>query len=124
MAEPTTEDSQAPPEGAVDVQEAALPEAEAAVVPTGGGQIEVLLDTPLSIEVRLGQVEARARDLLRLGAGSVLQLDKQVGEPLELYLRGHRFATGQLVVVGERLGVRINEIVPADPIEQADDEPA
>jgi len=117
MAEDTPDETQTQTAEAseVEVQEPQLPEAEANVAPMAGGQIDVLLDTPLLIEVRLGKVEAKARDLLRLGSGSVLQLDKQVGEPLELYLRGKPFATGQLVVVGERLAVRITEIVqPAE----------
>ena len=125
MADTTTEDAQAqgPEADGVDVQEAELPQAEAGIAPAAGGHIGVLLDTTLSIDVRLGEVETRARELLCLGAGSVLQLDKRVGEPLELYLRGKRFATGELVVVGERLGVRIKEIVSAEPAPQAAEEP-
>lgn len=105
--------------GAVEVQEAELPEAGGAGATAGSGQIDMLLDTTLSVEVQLGQVQTQVRELLQLGPGSVLTLDKQVGEPVELFLRGVRFATGQLVVVGDRLGVRIREIISANPAAEA-----
>jgi len=113
-------EAQASSADAVEVQEADLPEAPAGTVPAATGQIEILLDTTLSIEVHLGQIQTQARELLHLGPGSVLQLDKQVGEPVELFLRGARFATGQLVVVGERLGVRVKEVLSSQPPAKAD----
>ena len=99
-------------DGAVEVREAELPQTGAGAASPAGGQIDMLLDTTLSVEVQLGQVQTPARELLSLGPGSVLRLDKEAGEPVELLLRGVRFATGQLVVVGDRLGVRIKEIIP------------
>ncbi len=107
----TAEQAEAGQEASVEVQEAALPEAADTGAKGGGGQIDVLLETKVPVTVRLGQVELQVRDLLQLGPGSVLQLDKQVGEPADLFLRGVRFATGTLVVVADRLGVRINEIL-------------
>jgi flagellar motor switch protein FliN/FliY len=58
-----------------------------------------------------------ARDLLQLGPGAVVTLDRQVGEPVDLILNGVRFATGHLVVVGDQLGIRIKDILasPAPP---------
>ncbi|KPK86759.1 MAG: hypothetical protein AMJ81_00400 [Phycisphaerae bacterium SM23_33] len=111
-AKTANEPAEAPAQaaGAVEVQEAELPEASGAGAAAGSGQIDILLDTTLSVEVQLGQVQTQVRELLQLGSGSVLTLDKQVGEPVELFLRGTRFATGQLVVVGDRLGVKIREI--------------
>lgn len=98
-------------EDGVAVQEVELPEADDTAVGAASGKIDILLDATLSVEVHLGRVEAQVRELLRLGPGSVLRLDKQVGEPMDLYLRGVRFATGRLVVVGDRLGVTIKEII-------------
>ncbi len=60
---------------------------------------------------RLGEAEIQIRELLQMGPGSVLKLDRQTGEPVDLYMRGTRFATGYLVVVGEQLGVRVKEIL-------------
>ena len=121
MAETEAADSQ--PEvpasdATVEVQEAELPEVPDVKSARAGGQIDVLLDSTLPVEAHLGQVEAQVRELLHLGPGSVLKLDKEVGEPIDLFLRGVRFATGQLVVVGDRLGVKIREVIPPEPAEE------
>lgn len=93
------------------VQEADLPEVADACQSPGGGQIDILLDSPMSVTVCLGKARPAVRELLEMGPGSVLKLDRQVGEPIDLFLRGVRFATGHLVVVGDHLGVRIKEIL-------------
>ena len=77
------------------------------------GQIDILLDTTMDVSVRLASVELPLRRLLQLANGSVISLNKPVGEPVDLLLRGVKFATGQLVVVGDQLGIRIKEIVAA-----------
>jgi flagellar motor switch protein FliN/FliY len=108
----------APPAGqdqAVEVRQVELPEAADSPARGGAGQIDILLEATVPVTARLGQVEVQLKRLLQLGPGSVLQLDKQVGEPVELFLRGSRFATGQLVVVGDRLGVRIKEVLAPAP---------
>ncbi len=102
-------------EDTVQVQEAQLPEATDQPTGEAGGQIDILLETAMSVSVRLGEVDLRVRELLQLTPGSVLKLNKQVGEPVELFLHGTQFANGQLVVVGERLGVRIKEILSSGP---------
>ncbi len=101
-------------QSAPQVQEADLPEAQDARQASGGGQIDILLDSPMSVTVRLGQARPAVRELLEMGPGSVLKLDRQVGEPIDLYMRGVRFATGHLVVVDDHLGVRIKEILDTD----------
>lgn len=97
---------------AVDVHEAQLPQVTDSGIKSSGGQIDILLDTTMTISACMGNAEMQIRDLLQLGPGSVLKLDRQVGEPVDLFLRGVKFATGQLVVVmGDRLGVKIKEII-------------
>lgn len=96
---------------AVEVHEAELPEAAEGASKTGAGQIDLLLETTVPITVHLGQGEMTVGELLKMGPGSVVLLDKQAGQPVDLFLRGARFATGHLVVVGEQLGVRIKEIL-------------
>jgi flagellar motor switch protein FliN/FliY len=91
-------------------------EAELAEVPDSGatapaGQIEILLDTTVEVTAVLGTVRLAVRDLLQRGPGAVIQLQREAGEPVDLLLNGIRFATGHLVVVGDRLGVRIKEIL-------------
>lgn len=115
MTETQTEDLQQQTDEAVDdsvgVQEAQFPEASDPSIADGNGQIDILLDTTMPVQVQLAQTDLRVRELLQLSVGSVLKLDKRVGEPIDIFLRGVRFATGQLVVVEDNLGVRINKIL-------------
>lgn len=97
----------------VEVQEPAFPQAVDSGVKGAPGQVDILLDTTVAVEVRLAEVNVQVRDLLQLTGGSVVRLEKQAGEPVDLYMRGIKFATGHLVIVGEQLGVRIKEILPA-----------
>jgi len=76
-----------------------------------GGSIDLLLDVNIAVTVAIGQTEIPVRRLLRLGPGSVLELDKSIGEPADLYLRDTRFATGSVVVVDGRFAVRIQQIL-------------
>jgi flagellar motor switch protein FliN/FliY len=105
-----------------EVYDAELPEAIEAVSKARGGQIDVLLDTSMPVEVSLGSVELEVRELLQISPGSVITLDKQAGEPLDLYLKGIRFATAELVIADEKLGVRIREILPRRKSDQVDAE--
>ena len=76
-----------------------------------GGSIDLLLDMNIAVTVAIGQTEIPVRRLLRLGPGSVLELDKSIGEPADLYLRDTRFATGSVVVVDGRFAVKIQQIL-------------
>lgn len=98
-------------EDETEVQAVDLPDANETAVPATGGQIDILLDTTMPIEIRLGDVELEVRELLKLAPGSIITLEKRVGEPLDLYIKGIKFATGELVVAGDQLGVRIQEIL-------------
>jgi flagellar motor switch protein FliN/FliY len=95
----------------VEVHDAQFPEANDAGAAPGNGQIDMLLDAAMPVTVRLGEVEMLVRELLQLNQGQVITLTKRVGEPVDLYLRDRQFATGDLVVVGDRIGVRIREIL-------------
>ena len=117
MTETQTEDPQQQIDQAsgdsVDVQEAQFPEVDdqSVVEGEGSGQIDILLDTLMPVHVQLAQTDLCVRELLQLSVGSVLKLDKRVGEPVDVFLRGVRFATGQLVVIEDRLGVRLSKIL-------------
>jgi flagellar motor switch protein FliN/FliY len=76
-----------------------------------GGSIDILLDMSIPITVTVGQTEIPVQRLLRLGPGSVLKLDKSIDEPVDLYLRNTRFATGSVVVVDGRFAVKIKQIL-------------
>jgi flagellar motor switch protein FliN/FliY len=108
--EPVEPETATPP-AAVEVQEARLPEAVDTGARVPQGQFDILMDTTVEITAILGDARMPARDLLQLGPGAVVKLEKQAGEPVDLILNGVRFARGTLVVVGDRLGIRIREIL-------------
>jgi len=113
-AQPQTATAEPPPASAADsvqVQSVELPELEEHDVAAGTGQIDILLESAMPVSVRVGELEVQIKQLLQMGPGSILTLTKQLGDPVDLYLRGIRFATGYLVVVGNQVGVRIKEIL-------------
>lgn len=75
------------------------------------GRLDSLLDVPLQLTVELGGTRLPLQRILALGAGSVVELDKPAGEPLDVLLNGRLVARGEAVVVGDRFGVRITDIV-------------
>lgn len=79
--------------------------------------LDLLLDVPVSLTVELGSSQLPMRDALQLSVGSVLQLDKPASAPVEVFVNRKLIARGEVVVVEDRLGVRITEIVgsPVNP---------
>ncbi|MDA8088469.1 MAG: flagellar motor switch protein FliN [Nitrospiraceae bacterium] len=78
--------------------------------------IDFLLDIPLEVTVELGNTRMLIRDLLQLGQGSVVELDKLAGEPLEVLVNGKLVARGEVVVINEKFGVRLTDII--SPVER------
>jgi flagellar motor switch protein FliN/FliY len=78
-----------------------------------GSKLDILLDMSVPIMAAIGRTEVSVRRLLQLGPSSVLKLDKPVDEPVDLFLRDTKFATGEVVVVEDRFAVRIKEIIGA-----------
>ncbi|MBI4828285.1 MAG: flagellar motor switch protein FliN [Nitrospinae bacterium] len=76
-----------------------------------GGEMDRILDLPLQISVELGRTKMLINDLLQLGQGSVIELTKLVGEPLEVLVNDRLVAKGEVVVVNEKFGIRLTEIV-------------
>jgi len=99
------EDSKTPVQS-VEFSEAARTEAADA-----SGSIDILLDMNISVTVTVGQTMIPVRQLLQLGPGSVLKLDKPIDAPADLYLRETKFATGNVVVVDGQFAVRIKQIL-------------
>ena len=77
----------------------------------GGGTLDLLLDVPLRITVELGSAKLTIRELLQLGHGSVIELDKPGGNPLDVFVNGKPIAHGEAVIVNEKFGVRLTEVV-------------
>ncbi|MFO0565947.1 MAG: flagellar motor switch protein FliN [Polyangiaceae bacterium] len=83
--------------------------------PLGGAHavesIGFVMDVPVEVTVELGRKTAKIGEVLRLGPGSVLELSKANGEPLDIYVNNRLIARGEAVVVGERYGVRLTEVL-------------
>jgi flagellar motor switch protein FliN/FliY len=81
--------------------------------------IEFILDIPLNLSAELGRSKLLINDLLQLGQGSVIELDKLAGEPLEILVNGKIVARGEAVVVNEKFGVRLTDIIsPMERVKQ------
>jgi flagellar motor switch protein FliN/FliY len=79
--------------------------------------IDFILDIPLTLTVELGRSRMLISDLLQLGQGSVVELSKIAGEPMEVYVNQRLIARGEVVVVNEKFGVRLTDIIsPAERI--------
>jgi len=74
-------------------------------------RLDMLLDVPLQVSVELGRTRMTIHDLLALGPGSVIELDKVAGEPLDILINDRLVARGEAVVVNDKFGVRITDIV-------------
>jgi len=98
----------ATPVGVSPVQFSQLGEMEVEGTP---GNIGMLYDVPLNVTVELGRTRRSVRDILELTQGSVIELDKLAGEPVDVLVNNKLIATGEVVVIEENFGVRITEIV-------------
>jgi flagellar motor switch protein FliN/FliY len=81
--------------------------------------MDFLLDIPLEVSVELGRTRMLIKDLLQLGQGSVVELDKIAGEPMEILVNNKLVARGEVVVVNEKFGVRLTDIIsPTERIQK------
>jgi len=93
-------------------------EAGHAAHPAHAGELDRILDIPLAITVELGRTKMLINDLLQLGQGSVIELTKLVGESLDVMVNDKPVAKGEVVVVNEKFGIRLTEILtPVERIE-------
>lgn len=85
-------------------------------VAVNDANIGLILDVPLQVTVELGRTKKRIRDILELSTGSIVELDKLAGEPVDILVNGKLLAKGEVVVIDENFGVRITDIV--SPLER------
>jgi flagellar motor switch protein FliN len=83
---------------------------------TESTDLDFILDIPLELSVELGKTKMLINDLLQLGQGSVIELNKLAGEPLEIFINRKLVARGEVVVVNEKFGVRLTDII--SPLER------
>jgi flagellar motor switch protein FliN/FliY len=80
-------------------------------------ELDFILDIPLELSVELGKSKMLVNDLLQLGQGSIVELNKLAGEPVEIYINHKLIARGEVVVVNEKFGVRLTDIIsPMDRV--------
>lgn len=81
--------------------------------------LDVLLDVPLSMSLEVGRSRLSIRDLLQLNQGSVVELDRSAGDPLDVMVNGTLVAHGEVVVVNDKFGIRLTDVIsPAERIKQ------
>jgi len=82
---------------------------------TGDVNLEVILDVPVTLSMEVGRTRIPIRNFLQLNQGSVVELDRTAGEPLDVYVNGTLVAHGEVVVVNERFGIRLTDVIsPAE----------
>ncbi len=104
-----------------EVEESAQIEAEPAQLDelTDGGfgtpdeSMEVILDIPVTISMEIGRTSISIRNLLQLNQGSVVELDRLAGEPMDVLVNGTLIAHGEVVVVNEKFGIRLTDVISA-----------
>ncbi len=126
MANETPEDSAAAGEAASDANQAAqyapeqLGDADAAGQQVAADvNLDLVLDVPVTVSLRVGSTDISIRDLVRLVEGSVVALDRESEEPMDVLVNGTLVAHGEIVVVDDKYGVRLTDVIgPAERIEK------
>lgn len=73
--------------------------------------MNMILDIPVNVHVELGSTEASIREILKMGPGSIVELDREAGAPADLIVNGKLIGQGDIVVVGDNFGIRISSLV-------------
>ena len=84
---------------------------------SGDVKLDVILDIPVTIAMEIGRTQLSIRNLLQLNQGSIVELDRLAGEPMDVLVNGTLVAHGEVVVVNEKFGIRLTDVIsPADRI--------
>jgi flagellar motor switch protein FliN len=109
----------APDVNAPDPMEANFEEISNVLSAGGEVPMSLLLDLTLPVSIELGRTAMTVQEVLRLGRGSVIQLERLAGEPIDVFVGDRRFAEGEVVVLGEHFGVRITRILSKKVVAEA-----
>ena len=109
----TPEPTPAPYIGMVDLPSFDAPTAETRLGLEGAAGLGRVRDIPLEVTVELGRTRLLIRDIMDLSAGSIIELDKIAGEPVDLFANGMLVARGEVIVIDDNFGVRVTEIITA-----------
>lgn len=103
---------------AIDLEEFDDPKASSPAF-EGRPDLDVILDIPVSISMEVGRTSITIRNLLQLNQGSVIELDRLAGEPLDVLVNGTLIAHGEVVVVNEKFGIRMTDVIsPSERIKK------
>jgi len=95
----------------------ARPLSESANPASGDVKLDVILDIPVTVAMEIGRTRLSIRSLLQLNQGSIVELDRLAGEPMDVLVNGTLVAHGEVVVVNEKFGIRLTDVIsPADRI--------
>jgi len=98
----------------VGISPVKFPPLDEGLIQSAVGDISLLLDVPMTLTVELGRTSKLVQEILGLGEGSIIELDKLAGEPVDLLVNGKLIAKGEVVVIDENFGVRVTDIVSPD----------
>jgi len=92
---------------------------ETPTVSSGDVKMDAILDVPVTVSMEIGRTNLNIRNLLQLNQGSVVELDRLAGEPMDVLVNGTLIAKGEVVVVNEKFGIRLTDIVsPTDRVKR------
>ena len=113
MAEQTSAEKSAPPSTASISQPHVFEQLGPGAGPRGAsqGDLDMIMDIPVQLSVELGRTKMPIKNLLQLAQGSVVELSGLAGEPLDVLINGFLIAQGEVVVVNEKLGIRVTDII-------------
>ena len=94
-------------------------QAEAGGMLQEGGNLDMILDIPVTVSMEIGRTNMNIRNLLQLNQGSVVELDRLAGEPMDVLVNGTLIAHGEVVVVNEKFGIRLTDVIsPAERVKK------
>lgn len=121
MSEPSIQGEDSADLSTAGYEPAALKPLKADVSGAANGEVnlDVILDIPVAVSVEIGRTQVAVGELLRYSQGSVVELDRLVGEPLDVFVNGTLIAHGEVVVLEDRFGVRLTDVIsPAERVKK------
>ena len=107
-------ESEAPAEASAPVPEPAMDVPHIPDLPESSQDLEAVYDIPVQVSAVLGKSTLEVQKLLKLGRGAVVELDRKVGEAIDIYVNNRLVARGEVVVLEDRLGITMTEIIKTD----------
>ena len=114
MAEQEGATRKAPITSGAAAQAGAFPELAPEGAGTAAGRLDMIMDIPVQLTVELGRTKIAIRNLLQLAQGSVIELDRLAGEPMDVLVNGCLIAQGEVVVVIDKFGIRLTDVIAPD----------